>query len=562
MTTFKDVMSYSDSPKRFQRRSAPKVGVEILRVHPFISRRKCSPLLSLCVAVIALTGLMFLVERKQKISSFDAGKASSLISSPRDQINMRTPTNRTLVVTLGSLRGGERAWHSMYKHVLDENHADLAITISNDALETTNSSMVHRARYVWAHVEYERWDDALDSIGGNGEWKPKLPGSVWQSGIINHYLRWFVSNQIRQLNLTEQYDRFVVTRTDQFYECAHHVLLFDPQFVWLPEGEDYLGGLEDRHLVASKDDIFKVLNTIEPVVRHPERYPSFTNPEQLLRFRFDEDSIRIKRFKRVMFLCAVPGDPTRWQHMEDGSVPEGVHVKYLTEYEKAKQTCSKVSRGRRVVLLVGLEGTGHHWVYETLHRAGALVHENSESAVIEKEHFVEKYIEWYDLQSGASRQHVSHVVHGADSFPENRVSNHIAGSHHPALHRFKAMNDSGIIDLRVIALERDPVDAVCSAMRRFGADPTESVRVALDSLALIQTHLRTLSHTKVCFKSALRHPLDELLPSLQQAMRGIVPLAQLRAAAAKAAGTPMHTGTPCASREYLEDAFANQRSEC
>jgi hypothetical protein len=35
-------------------------------------------------------------------------------------------SNKTLVVILGSLRGGEKSWQSMYTHLLDKNNADLS----------------------------------------------------------------------------------------------------------------------------------------------------------------------------------------------------------------------------------------------------------------------------------------------------------------------------------------------------------------------------------------------------------------------------------------------------
>ena len=262
--------------------------------------------------------------------------------------------NKTLIITMGNLRGGERAWQSMYKHVLDVNCADLAITISKGELQATTSSMIQRASYVWAHNEYADWGTALDEIGGDGGWRQialknkgtGLLGGTQEdpegSGAIIFWFRWFVSKQIRRLKLDEAYDRFIVTRSDYYYGCAHDISDFDPNFVWIPLGEDYCG-YTDRHIVASKSNVLKALNIVPPLVLNPGKYVGFEgNPERLIKLRLEEESVQVQRFPRMMFTCAVPGDQTRWRKMKSKPVAEGVNLKYEKEYYETKRVCSLI----------------------------------------------------------------------------------------------------------------------------------------------------------------------------------------------------------------------------
>ena len=262
--------------------------------------------------------------------------------------------NKTLVITLGNLRGGEQAWQSLYEHVLDVNCADLAITISDDEQQMTTSSMVQRAHYVWTHDEYTDWGAALDKIGGDGGWRrialknkgTGLLGGTKEdpegSGAVIFWLRWLVSKQIRHLQLDKAYDRFIVTRTDHYYGCAHDISDFDPHSVWIPLGEDS-GGYTDRHLVASKSNVLKALDIVPPLVVDPGKYEGFEGiPEMLIKLRLEEESIQVQRFPRMMFTCAVPGDSTRWQRMWSKPVAEGVHLKYGWEYLETKRVCSLI----------------------------------------------------------------------------------------------------------------------------------------------------------------------------------------------------------------------------
>ena len=179
-------------------------------------------------------------------------------------------SNSSLVIILGNLRGGEEAWKSLYKNVLDVNTADLALILgpanSTSNYHYPNSSLYTRAKYVWNFHEYDDWADAIDLINGTSWRETHLPyftrkrtgllGGVkghLGSGAIIFMIRWFLSQHLLgNPDILNQYDRFVITRADHYYQCQHDFRDLDlsNNTVWIPQGEAY-GGVTDRHLIVS-----------------------------------------------------------------------------------------------------------------------------------------------------------------------------------------------------------------------------------------------------------------------------------------------------------------------
>eukprot|EP00541_Cyclophora_tenuis_P012854 CAMPEP_0116548130 /NCGR_PEP_ID=MMETSP0397-20121206/4154_1 /TAXON_ID=216820 /ORGANISM="Cyclophora tenuis, Strain ECT3854" /LENGTH=200 /DNA_ID=CAMNT_0004072723 /DNA_START=36 /DNA_END=639 /DNA_ORIENTATION=+ len=120
----------------------------------------------------------------------------------------------------------------------------------------------------------------------------------------------------------------------------------DPHVLWVPEGQDY-GGITDRHLVAPSELILGALDILEPVFDHPERYFKRrfnVNPEQFIMLRWMAQNLfphHVRRFPRVMYLCKVATDQTRWnrRHNRHGLSEEDCTIKYKPEYDQAKCVC-------------------------------------------------------------------------------------------------------------------------------------------------------------------------------------------------------------------------------
>jgi hypothetical protein len=267
--------------------------------------------------------------------------------------------NKTLVILMGNLRGGEKAWKTLYEQVLDVNSADLALMIGETRPQYQNSSLFDRAAYHWDTPEYDDWGEALDLINGTGWRETVIPmmhpnstilggvkmKSFQGSGAVIFMIRWFLSRKIQELRLTEKYDRFIITRSDHYYLCRHDISGLSDEYLWTPKGTHW-GGITDRHLIVSKKYVLKALNILPLLLQRPEDYIDMLknpegNPEKVLRKSWKLQLIkdRHRSFERMMFTCGEDGDTTRWKKLGE-LVEEGVRLKYASEYRESHATCS------------------------------------------------------------------------------------------------------------------------------------------------------------------------------------------------------------------------------
>ena len=87
------------------------------------------------------------------------------------------------MIILGSLRGGEATWQSMYDNLLDVNHADSALMVGEQNESDTAESPYQRAKYVWEFPEYADWGDAIDTINVT-KWRSTIKDFVMPKSSI------------------------------------------------------------------------------------------------------------------------------------------------------------------------------------------------------------------------------------------------------------------------------------------------------------------------------------------------------------------------------------------
>jgi len=272
---------------------------------------------------------------------------------------------RTLVCILAQTRAHALTWPSFKRNVLDALNADLALALCADETYDYANPFWQHARHRWAAPEYADFGDGFDEAqawltAAEGvepkPWRPVLDvGGVWLgaikapnkqpgAGAVLIYIRWFLRHQIVLNGLLERYDRFVITRSDFIWACPHPPLsVLDPNCVWFPYGEFY-GGLTDRHLVVSRDDVIALLSLIDEIVVRPDEMiarlghsPNLNIESYIyLNLRWRGLLSRTRLFPYVMFTVRDTGDPTSWA-AGTWNDEAGMTVKYPVEYESAKQ---------------------------------------------------------------------------------------------------------------------------------------------------------------------------------------------------------------------------------
>ncbi|KAL7450370.1 hypothetical protein ACHAWC_002299 [Mediolabrus comicus] len=337
--------------------------------------------------------LNFLAQRQNSIAASDRRNIGSSIESSVETTTPARFQNSSLVIIMGNLRGGEQAWQSLYKNVLDVNSGDLALIIGEEQKQQSkqdaaddeqlsypyNSSLYKRAKYIWTFPEYEDWADAIDLIftyntatttnssnsSESQSWREThlpqftkkrtgLLGGVkgyYGSGAIIFMIRWFLSQRLVEhsrpddVTILNQYERFVLTRADHYYQCPHDYQTLDlsNNTMWIPQGEAY-GGYTDRHLIVSRDNILDALDIFPTLFQQTNQqlqdWIAVGTPESILKRVWTSKGLHVRTMKRVMFTCATLFDTSRWKQPK-GDVPgvPGLLKKYESEYNQTQVNC-------------------------------------------------------------------------------------------------------------------------------------------------------------------------------------------------------------------------------
>ena len=271
---------------------------------------------------------------------------------------------KVLVCLLASTRAHELTFPNFKRQVLDELDGDLALALAiGDRYDCSNAFWQH-SKYRWTAPQFKDWGEAFDLAQ---RWLCKMHGvpapdwrsmlrikGIWQGGIaspdgqpsvssILPFCRWLLLNGLQTDDVLNRYDRFVITRSDFIWLCPHPPLsVLGRNAIWVPDGE-YWGGLPDRHLVASRDDVVNCLNIIEDILLHPDQlYEEMKhwqkwNNEQFLAHHLQRKGLyqKVKVFPYVMYTArSLLDDSPAW--VRGRYEPAVGHViKYDSEFRNA-----------------------------------------------------------------------------------------------------------------------------------------------------------------------------------------------------------------------------------
>ena len=153
------------------------------------------------------------------------------------------------------------------------------------------------------------------------------------------FFRWFLLKNLIDNNLINEYDRFVITRSDYIYNLPYPKLEYMPNdYIWIPNSE-YYGGYTDRNVILSKTNIVQYLNIFNNfVLRSNEYYMKlkkeyFWNLEKLIKFHLEQNNVLhlVKEFPYIMYSVRNINGSTRWNkgiYSDD----LGYYIKYQGEF--------------------------------------------------------------------------------------------------------------------------------------------------------------------------------------------------------------------------------------
>ncbi len=175
-------------------------------------------------------------------------------------------------------------------------------------------------------------------LGGIKDETNEHPGSA---GILI-FFRWFLLKKLKEYQLLDKYERFIITRSDYMYQLPHpKVEKMNSSYIWIPDEEHY-SGYTDRHVILSPTNIESYLNILTNFFKYTNRYMMLMksdmewNLEKVILFNLGQNNVTslVREFPYVMYTVRNINGLTRW---EKGIYNEdfGYYIKYIREYYKS-----------------------------------------------------------------------------------------------------------------------------------------------------------------------------------------------------------------------------------
>lgn len=340
-----------------------------------------------------IVGFLFLLDFKSRF--FTTFTASSnrpkVLNAVKERCNDEKrilesePRNfsKSLVIIIGETRAHELTFEGFKRNVIDVLGADLCLCIGIKADYDYDNPFYKLAKHKFLHIEtadagddlqyasdelmknkskYEQLRDINGTDDKNSShWRESLKFSNQLMGGVKDerhpqvasggrviFLRWLLLKNLIDTDLINQYDRFIITRSDFIYQLPHPSMkILNDRFIWIPNGEHY-GGYTDRHAILSKSNIESYLNIFNNMVLRSNEY--FTkmengkmsmdivwNLEQLVKFNLKENNCidLVKEFPYVMYSVRNVNGTTSWNYPGTWSEKLGYNIKYETEYNRS-----------------------------------------------------------------------------------------------------------------------------------------------------------------------------------------------------------------------------------
>jgi hypothetical protein len=276
-------------------------------------------------------------------------------------------SNKTLVIILCETRAFELTYDNFETNVLKHLNADLCINIGVSDNYDYSNPFYTNAKYKFTYKEPEDYAESFNYayncmtkeynrscdinwreflkiknqfLGGILDKDDQHPGS----GAILIFNRWLLLQNLKKEDLINKYDRFIITRSDFIYLLPHiNPQLLDENYIYIPEGEDYNGGLTDRHVILSNKNVENYLNILDTFFCNGKNYYQkmkdycdYWNIELLIKFHLTEQGLldKVKLIPYIMYSVRNEGGSSSWSLGEYNPIL-GYYIKYHTEAEAA-----------------------------------------------------------------------------------------------------------------------------------------------------------------------------------------------------------------------------------
>jgi hypothetical protein len=267
-----------------------------------------------------------------------------------------------LIIILSEVRASSLTFDLFENNLKKITNADLALCVGKNNNSEKNSKFYNIAKYIWEIEEPEVSEKLYEEVAKKNnygeKWKniflnicSKSKGDILFGKLFNiknnkgaasflYYYRWLLLQKLRENNLIDKYNWFIITRSDFIWRIEHPNCKFlDKNYIYIPDGEDY-SGFNDRHIIIPKKYIEKSLEILDFILKNPNdiylkcRNKIIINIESLLKYFFSVNNLinKVRRYPYTMYTVREKDGPTSYSFGEYNN-EFGYYIKYNTEYE-------------------------------------------------------------------------------------------------------------------------------------------------------------------------------------------------------------------------------------
>lgn len=266
--------------------------------------------------------------------------------------------NKVLIVILAETRAHELTFDLFEQNFQKVLNSDIALCVGNNKNTVKNNNKFYEnAKFIWEIEEPKIAENLYDEIAKKNnygeEWKEilknvkgltfsKLFKQEARRGAVSflYYFRWLLLQKIKENNLSETYQWFIITRSDFMWKTPHPKCEYlDQDYIYSPDGE-YGGGITDRHMIIPSKYIEKALGILDYILKNSkdifiseQNLDKILSIEQMLEFYFKKVQLydKIIRYPYNIYTVRTKNGPTSWstgKYYED----LGYCIKYIREY--------------------------------------------------------------------------------------------------------------------------------------------------------------------------------------------------------------------------------------
>lgn len=292
--------------------------------------------------------------------------------------------DRVLICVIGQIRADKLTWDSFNKNLKQILNADLALCIGDSDANNDNNQYWKNSKYKFITNEYDDFGVGYDQLqlkylGVDNEkpdWRVLLNvKDQWLGGIkgdgqhpgsagILLYFRAILKDFLVDNKLVENYDWFIITRSDFIWLVEHPGVEFFKNYdICIPYGEHH-GGITDRHIVIHKKNVIQVLSVLDKFLTDPIALKNEMiffkqwNLELFLWFYISKFNYDIKYMPYVMYSVRTDDVSTRWS--------QGVYNHNFGYYLKYPDEFSRALISEKIYKISGSKGLLYNLIFSNL----------------------------------------------------------------------------------------------------------------------------------------------------------------------------------------------------